>query len=125
MSERRSPFHCGSQHADWESANCGNCRKGCADESNFIEACRCPIQWAVSEAGMLDGTVSAEIYERMGASDFEGHLTWPCREIDPVNDDVAESVRKMRARKLAENAGRKGVSDDVKWTDVVNESDAK
>ena len=56
------PFHCGSQAADWEEANCEHCAKGTPDD----EIPACPIQRAIFDAYFGDGRVPEDIAERMG-----------------------------------------------------------
>lgn len=60
--DRVRPFYCGTQGADWRTWNCENCYKH--DSSG--DAASCPIERALDEAYWSDGTVSAEIAQRMG-----------------------------------------------------------
>lgn len=65
MSEPIIPFSNGTERMEWDNANC--CRCGLdpwQDEGRHFG--RCDIFDALSEAGIGDGTVSAEIADRMG-----------------------------------------------------------
>jgi hypothetical protein len=69
------PFSCGSQAADWMARNCQRCALSSPDIAGD-----CEIEAAIGTACFGDGTVSAEIARRMGATEHEGHLTWDCPE---------------------------------------------
>lgn len=72
-----SPFSCGTQYADWTEANCMTCDKGWRPDRDS----ECDIEQALSFACIDDGTVPAEIADRMGRG--EGRYNWPCREHQP------------------------------------------
>lgn len=79
MAEQRNrPFYCGTQGADWELGNCGNCQKASAHGG------QCDIEYALFvDAYFGDGTVPESIFERMNrAKGF-------CRERVTVEDDAA------------------------------------
>lgn len=98
MSDRVRPFCSGSQMGDWDLNNCESCAKSinALDRDATWESMKarglepCEIEHAISRAYIGDGTVSAEIAERMGACD---EYTWPCPEHDPpfVNVERKES----------------------------------
>jgi len=83
MSERTIPFANGSQYMDWYWHNCDKCLKAWTKEAGF----RCEIDKALGEASITDGTISAEIAERMGSDlvigadgKVEFRYTWDCPE---------------------------------------------
>jgi hypothetical protein len=80
------PFHCGSQHASWECANCDRCTKNTPSQEGMP---RCEIQRAIFEAQFGDGTISADIAHRMG---FTSHLAyiWECGEVEWTEEWKAE-----------------------------------
>lgn len=80
---RMSPFSCGTQYVDWYDKNCGNCKR---------DEVRCPIALALEEACWGDGMISQEIAERAGAIRWQGHYCWPCGELEPASQAVAEGV---------------------------------
>lgn len=63
------PFSNGAQAADWLARNCDRCSK---DD--------CEIEAAIMEAWAGDGSVSDEIWKRMGGPGNEDRLTWDCPE---------------------------------------------
>lgn len=75
--KRERPFSCGSQAADWGSANCSRCTK---EFDHVSGAYRCDIQKEI-DAYMEDGSVSADIARRMGYSDPLA-FQWACTEVD-------------------------------------------
>lgn len=80
---RMSPFSCGTQYMDWADKNCGNCKR---------DVTCCPIALALEEACWGDGMISHEIAERVGAIRWRGHYCWPCGELEPASQAVAEGV---------------------------------
>jgi hypothetical protein len=101
MSERISPFSCGSQMGDWETKNCANCHlQGYyRDEQRNDWAWRCDIQKAIGESYIGDGTVSEDIARRMGAIDNETRYGWRCNElicIEPIERYAKRFERPMR-----------------------------
>lgn len=72
------PFGCGTQFADWESANCARCKKGTFDDLGTWPTC--PIQAALVEAYWADGHITDEIADRMARS--KGRYNWPCGEAE-------------------------------------------
>lgn len=82
----KTPFYCGTQGADWELANCDNCKKGgrYTDEKQMDWVWLCDIQKAKDEAYMGDGSVSNDIARRMGYDDGANLHNWPCTELDPI-----------------------------------------
>lgn len=91
MNERHQPFSCGSQFLDFQNSNCCRCTK-----YNPEGIGKCEIDNALLEAQFGDGSVSAEIAERMGFLDNspprqEGFsYNWQCGEVDWTPEWVAE-----------------------------------
>ena len=84
MSDRYRPFHCGSQFADWEEANCCRCVKYDNIDSGMKvidPVSDCEIFNALIEACCDDGTVSADIAQRMGYLDNKLAFQWKCPEV--------------------------------------------
>ena len=82
MSEKRyRPFSNGSQWIDWQSNNCCGCSKAKFEKDSSDVASECPILLALFDAMWDDGTISAEIADRMTRDD--GRYVWPCGEHDP------------------------------------------
>ncbi len=73
---RYKPFSGKTQEEDWESANCWMCRKYDPELLN----CECDIDAALSYMG--DGTVSADIAQRMGLLGNRGKRVWQCPELE-------------------------------------------
>lgn len=93
MTARVSPFHCGTQFGDWTSRNCDTCTKGIyavtgKDAPTWAEVPedrRCAIEYALGEAYIGDGTISAEIARRMGyGDDVRQRVPWRCPEVEGV-----------------------------------------
>lgn len=91
-----SPFSNGCQHIDWDSANCDLCEKG---YYNNNETDCCEIDVALTHAAVDDGTVSAEMAERMGYTRFEGRYNWPCLEFEPLSDERCNDIQRKRIAK--------------------------
>ncbi len=72
---RISPFCNGSQDADWQNKNCVHCEKFDPDNQKST----CEIDQALLMACFDDGTVTAEIAERMGYT--ADAYCWECKEI--------------------------------------------
>ncbi len=87
---RYRPFSCGTQFIDFQAANCCRCTKHSDDAS------KCEIDNALLFAQFGDGSVSADIAERMGYLDNcpprqEGFsYNYPCGEVDWTPEWVAE-----------------------------------
>jgi hypothetical protein len=75
---RISPFYNGTQYLDWQDANCCHCKKYTGENG------ACEINDAISLAACGDGTVSAEIAERMGYSNPLAYC-WKCLEREDEN----------------------------------------
>lgn len=85
MTEKRErPFSCGTQFADWVSANCDRC----------THSKKCDIVNALSEAFWGDGSVSIEIAKRMGCESPETRFQWKCGEWEPTEEWKAEWAKK-------------------------------
>jgi hypothetical protein len=76
MSDLVSPFHAGSQYADWTARNCWGC--ALYDPDTFNGACE--IDGALGIAYLEHGKVPRGIAERMGYFKNEGAYTWDCPE---------------------------------------------
>jgi len=74
---RVHPFACGSQAHDWQDRNCYRCAKFDATKSPASE---CEVVVALAAAWWDDGSVSAEIAQRMGHRGSEDAHTWDCPE---------------------------------------------
>ncbi len=94
IEDRIRPFYCGSQAADWQESNCNRCTKNTPSELGMPT---CPIQRAVFEAYISDGTVSAEIAVRMGIDDDLAYL-WQCGEVEWTPEWIAEHRRQRTYR---------------------------
>jgi hypothetical protein len=79
--DNKQPFTSGTQWADWQNRNCANCAKGAEDFINTERFPACPIYAAIVLAYAGDGTVPAEIAERMAVP--ERGYTWQCGEFTP------------------------------------------
>lgn len=90
MSNR--PFSNGSQFGDWQSSNCFRCKK-----YNEDYRLSCPIDVAIGMAYIGDGTVSEDIYKRMGADSNINAYVWMCLEAD-WTDEWKEEVEEERRR---------------------------
>jgi len=71
------PFSNGTQFLDWQECNCCRCKKY---KDWFIEELTCDLQKAIEDSSCGDGTVSEEIYKRLGAG--TGKYCWKCPEVD-------------------------------------------
>lgn len=82
------PFSRGTQFMDWERHNCGLCNHAYDDDDNPT----CPILSALYDALWGDGTITEEMWQRMG-----GHFwnipqlgqfcySWPCVEFRGEGD---------------------------------------
>jgi len=82
---RRHPFSCGTQYGDWRDRNCDRCSKGQSydAETDSWGPWRCPLERALSEAALGDGTVSRSVARRIGLPWHDGDYSWDChaREI--------------------------------------------
>ena len=82
------PFSCGSQYLDWQVSNCGRCKKAASLEDVKADKFTCEIERAIGVACISDGTVSAEIAQRMGYIDNNPPKTkefsylWQCGEVE-------------------------------------------
>lgn len=85
------PFHCGTQFADWEEANCFRCKKGTLNDPSVWPTC--PIQVALIEAYLSDGCIADAIADRMTRS--EGCYNWPCGEVEWTEEWKAECDSKV------------------------------
>lgn len=93
------PFANGSQFSDWCDKNCGNCREA-SEEWNGAKGDRpdCEIEIALWIGDGGSGIVSPEIALRMNFTTADGrtrtlNYSWPCNEIEPTSDQIAEVVR--------------------------------
>lgn len=83
MNEPHRPFHCGTQFADWEDANCCRCKKYTPPDEGMPT---CQIAHAFIEAMFGDGSVSTDIAERCGYLDNSPprqdgfSYCWRCKE---------------------------------------------
>lgn len=78
MSQRYTPFSCGTQGLDWRCRNCFRCTKG---YDNAKREWRCDIERAVDEAYMDDGSVDETTAIRMGLlPNNQGRFQWLCTE---------------------------------------------
>jgi len=73
------PFYCGTQYMDWESKNCGHCRKSApADAQHFT----CELEYCLSYACFGAGTVSEGIAARIGYNPATEVYLFKCREFE-------------------------------------------
>lgn len=77
MSERHTPFYCGTQRMDWKCHNCDLCTKGYDDKATQW---RCDLEKKIDEAYMDDGSVDAETAKRMGEPEDCRVYNWRCTE---------------------------------------------
>ena len=96
IEDRIRPFHCGTQHADWECCNCDRCTKNTPHELGMPT---CEVQRAICEAAFGDGSVSREMAFRMGVNE-ETRLAylWPCAEVEWTPEWIAEHKRRQTFR---------------------------
>lgn len=75
------PFSCGSQYGDWRSRNCDRCVKSYDNQKPEPKDGMgpCAIDNAISMAYLGNGTVSAEIAQRMGCTTSLAY-GWDCPE---------------------------------------------
>lgn len=91
--ERVRPFSSGSQFADWSGCNCDRCDKGV--HSLGPEAWpTCEIEIALYNAYGDDGSVPADIANRMGHTEHKGEYVWPCNEVVWTEEWKAEYQRR-------------------------------
>lgn len=96
MSEDRvRPFHCGSQFAEWEAANCSNCKLSTAGFKRY----RCKLQKAIDKAYWDDGTVSKEVADAIGATKYDGYYIWECPARQPDDQPRERKPAKTREHK--------------------------
>lgn len=110
MATEIRPFANGSQFCDWCEKNCGNCKKASQDW-NGIDGDRpqCEIEVALWIGDGGSGIVTPEIAARMNYTTPDGrdrrlNYSWPCNEIEPMSDEVAEAVKVWRERDAKEAA---------------------
>jgi hypothetical protein len=72
--ERIRPFDCGMQDTEWVDYNCLDCEK-CGESPGT-----CKIDEELIIAACGDGTISAEIADRMGYTANKGKRVWRCPE---------------------------------------------
>ncbi len=95
---RHHPFHCGTQCADWETANCENCHSagyyvGGARQDNWLWVC--DLQEALSLAFWGDGSVSEDVAQRLGYLANKEAFGWRCSELRPIRPE-AEYLESLR-----------------------------
>lgn len=83
-----SPFHSGSQYADWTCSNCDHCKKYNYEDHDKS----CDIDQALLFACMDDGKVTMDIAKRMNAIKYKDHFNWPCGELETDDNRVKESI---------------------------------
>lgn len=79
MSKRIRPFSNGTEYAMWIGKNCDHCAK--YDPERPFDETVCEIDQALVVAYFEDGTVSEEIWERMGQKSGR------CTEFEPMKED--------------------------------------
>lgn len=80
--QRVRPFSSGTQWLDWWDVNCATCHR---DEE------KCEIAVGLNTASFVDGTVIADVAERMGFTRFGAdHYDWPCLEHDPPFENLED-----------------------------------
>lgn len=87
---------------DWLGANCDRCEKGWAvhchrtgkedDEFYDNRDTMCPMECALSEGAMGDGSIPQDMAQRMGAVDHPGEFQWMCPEWEASKEWKAECV---------------------------------
>ena len=87
-----APFHCGTQYADWTSANCDRCTKSSPAAESFTDIA-CLIERALA-VGVLTGNVGPRMMERCGAAKNKGRYQWPCPEWVPTEEWKRECLRR-------------------------------
>lgn len=95
IQDRFRPFHCGTQHADWESCNCDRCTKNTPAGEGLPT---CEIQQAIFEAFCGDGTVTSDVARRMGYADHRTAFLWQCGEVEWTEEWKAEHRRRQTWR---------------------------
>jgi len=94
------PFSNGTQHLDWEASNCGRCKKAASFEQAEADKFICEIERAIGVACISDGTVSAEIAQRMGyfknipAKTKRFSYVWQCGEVEWTEEWKKEYERR-------------------------------
>jgi|SRR3990167_253358 len=102
--ERVRPFSNGTQYLDWAASNCGRCKKAASLEDSRADKVTCDIERAIGAGGASDGTVSAEIGQRMGYIDNNPPVTeefsyvWQCGEVD-WTEEWKEEYRRRHGKK--------------------------
>lgn len=94
--EKATPFSCGSQFADWKECNCERCKKY---TEMITKPPKCDIDFALSVAYIDDGTIPAEIAQRMGYFDNRGKYVWMCPEVDWTEEWMADCLKREREQK--------------------------
>ena len=89
---RVRPFYCGGQFSDWTSTNCDRCTKGSHLQSPD-EWPRCPLEAALTEAYVGDGTIDQDIATRIGYVPLASY-NWPCAEFEATVEWKAEYERR-------------------------------
>ena len=77
--ERVHLFSNGENYRIWKWNNCKRC----------VKLPRCPLEYAIASANMLDGTITPDIAERLGVPP-DGSEKWWCREFDDGAQPTAE-----------------------------------
>jgi hypothetical protein len=91
VSDKKYPFSTGSQYANWAVHNCHECKKF---KQNDIEN-SCDIDQALLKAEFDDGSVSEEIYKRMGAKAL--NYSWICPEKERRNENNNSKLDNRKA----------------------------
>lgn len=96
MSARVRPFSNGSQYDTWEAANCDRCVKNWRDDADGNPQTACEIAHALLVAFWDDGTIAAEIADRMG---YESDRScWQCGEVEWTEAWKQEAMRRWPER---------------------------
>ena len=105
------PFHCGTQFADWENANCCECRKSSYNTGKADEMPECEIEQAMVFACFDAGEVTEDIAERCGYLDNSPprqerfSYNWRCKEFEPIPEPgVPVPLKPMAGQKELFNA---------------------
>lgn len=70
------PFHCGTQYADWTSANCDRCKR------SDVNGGECDLEIDLGRAYIANGEISKDVAQRIGYYDHKGEYNWPCNEVE-------------------------------------------
>lgn len=85
--EKVKPFSNGTEYLDWTFGNCERCAKSVlVTDPSGTELPTCEIEYAIMEASISDGEISAEIAERMGQTANPMAYTWPCGEFEEAGE---------------------------------------